>query len=87
MPLTVLTQYVVGPFSLPLFVSFALQHLLFTQHIPTHFRVKESLWLRSHFGARQNHWSLTSPWIGCQTAGATVRDFHKKFGVCDRYYY
>lgn len=86
MPFMVLTQCVEGPFTLPFFfASFALQHLLFTQYVQAHFLVKESVWLSSHLGARQYLWPLTSPWIGCQIAGAMVRELsrHEKFSGCD----
>ena len=31
---------------------------------------RESHWLSSHLETRQDCWTLTSPWTGCQSAGA-----------------
>lgn len=80
MPLMVLTQRVMAPF----FLLFWVLVLIAVCLVQAHSLVNESDWLSSHCWARQYYWPLTSPWIGCQAAGAMVREFHGKFGEYDR---
>lgn len=71
MPLLELIQRVVAPFSLFFTASvLTTASVIHSVCSGSSFCERESDWLHSHLGARQGHWSLTGPWIGCRTSGA-----------------
>ena len=70
MPLVVLTQHGVALLSAFNALVLTAASLIHSVSSGSSFCERESHRLSSHLETRQDYWILTSPWTGCQSAGA-----------------